>query len=483
MLLPVAPNASLDDGPATFLLLNADITLVRQVEGVGRFTRADVPPAFGLQGLAATPKGGRSIDLTQTRAAIARLLLSRAATSGWHEKEDTLFALQERLRIGQPHILHLICHGEQQDTGRGVRSDLLFTHRHGYIQRVNAFDLTPLLALAPDLQVVVLQACHSGAVDAVPTSSEQESERRTIESIALALIGQGVPTVIAMQGEVGQEAAGEFVQTFYAMLDEGHGVEHAVAIGRVAMRRVGGMIDWSLPVVYQGSGQIEPSTWYTRAADRIDVMLNDRRALRTLRGILVIWALVLLTVAFLRRILFPPSSSPALDLLAWPLLVWVGLGIIGPAIIAVTHRELRYRSDIQPPLRRAVRRAQWMGAYLGYAVGGILGLAVLASIGAAGGMLLPPGWLYICFGLVIGGALMFSYATARSQARSALASARLYPDLYNRRTTAILIIGMSILLAAPLLLVFSDLRPVLLHPMTGAIALAVILFSSVIWQE
>src|SRR5205814_7914235 len=117
------------------------------------------------------------------------------------------------------------------------------------------------LTLATDLQLILLHACHAGANAVQPeVAALVESERQTSESIALALVRRGAPVVVAMQGAVGQTAAGAFAQACYAAIADGEPIERAIAAGRVAMWSAGGFVDWSLPVVYQGSGQPELDT-------------------------------------------------------------------------------------------------------------------------------------------------------------------------------------------------------------------------------
>ncbi len=297
MVLPLADDARTDvDG---FLLLNADVSLVRQVQGIGRNTPPRLARPLKLQAFAATPHNVEPIDIETTRAALAQALPNGGLEDCWYDGPDTLGALQDRLREASPQIVHLLCHGEQNDVGRGpLRSDLLLTHRDGYMQRANTFDLAPILTLAPDIQLVILHACHAGATATAPQSAGHgDAEHGAAESIALGFVQHGVPVVVAIQGAIGQQAAGAFVRACYAALAHGAGIGQAVAAGRVAIWAAGGLVDWSLPVIYQGSGQPEPETWHTRLADRLDGALHDPTTKRELRGGLVTLALALLTTA------------------------------------------------------------------------------------------------------------------------------------------------------------------------------------------
>jgi CHAT domain-containing protein len=486
MALPLARGVQADESGELFLFLNGDVTLVRQVQGVGRNTAPALIRPLELQAFAATPADASPIDiLAPTRAAVERVLPPGAADRCWYDGDATLDALQERLRESSPQVLHLLCHGEQSDTGRGIRSDLLLTHADGYTHRVSAAGLAPVLTLAPDLQLVMLQACHAGAAaapDPTDSSTESERERRASESIALALVRHGAPIVVAMQGAVGQAAAGAFAHACYAAIAEGGSVEQAIAAGRIAMWAAGGVVDWSLPVVYQGSGQPEPDIWYGRLADRIDGAFHDPSTSRTLRGGVVALALVLLVASVLRWLLLPPSAAPALDALRRPLAAWLLLGLAGPAVIAAAHRGVRARADLSAAVRRAALRAQWMGAYLGYALGGIAGMAVLASLWVLGLLAGMPVSELALVGAVVFGALFMSYTAARSQVRAALAIVPFEPALFDSSTLGIVLIAMLALLVAPfgLFLLPGTSFAFLLDPAPGALVMSVAIISLVL---
>ena len=480
MVLPVTRGAQVDTGGEGFLLLNADVTLVRQVRGIGRNTTPDLTRPLNLQALAAAPLDGAPIDIDATRTALAQLFPGDTADRYWYDGPGTLQALQERLRESNPQILHLLCHGELSDTGRGVRSDLLFTHADGYVQRVSAFDLAPVLTLVPDLQLVVLQACYAGVP---PQTTGGEPERLAVESVALALVRQGVPAVVAMQGAVGQAAAAEFVRACYQALAQGRSLEAAIAIGRIAMRTAGALVDWSLPVLYQGSGLPERATWYTRLADGLDATLRAPALRRSLRGGMMALALVLLTAGVLRWLMLPRSSVPNLGALATPLQAWALLGLAGPAVVAAAQRGVRDRDDLPAVVRRAALLAQWMGAYLGYALGGVAGLVVLLLLWVVGALqLVPPAGALLLTGAAMLGGLFASYAAARALVRSAVAIGSFGPQLFGPSSLGLALVAALAISAAPLGVLLLPETPLafLLDPAPAAIALAILLITTAV---
>ncbi len=474
LVLPLRGGAQLGQEGEEFLLYDASVNLVRQVRGAGQQRSPQVTQPLTVQAFLATPIDGRPIESATTYEALTQLLTPTLVASSWFTGPGTLAAIAKRLRASDPQILHLLCHGEERVTRYGSRHDLIVTHLDGFMQRVSAFELAPLLSLAPNLQLVLLQACHSGSMVA-GVDDQGEGERRTLESIALALVRQGVPAVVAMQGEVGQVAAGAFVESFYhALADEGS-LDRAVAAGRAAMRSVGGAVDWSIPVVYQGSGRAEMATWYNRASDWVETALHQPVLARTVRATFLAWALILFAAGLARWLLVPSDTLADLTQLSEPLAVWVGVGLVGPAIIATAQSGVREREDLPPAVRRAIRYAQWGGAYLGYTLAGLCGLMIWVSLWALGLLALIPAPLpLLLFVVMLLGALAFSYVIARSQWRSALAIAPVDDSIYTRSTLLVILIAAATLLVTPLGIVALPGSPFawLLYPSPAAMALA-----------
>lgn len=462
-----------------FLLLQPNVAFIRQVRDIGQHKPPVLSRPLAIQAFAATPADGNPIDLVVTRSVITDMLGIERFAQGWYEDIGTLHAMRRRISFVEPELVHLICHGEQMPVLDRPRSDLLLTHVDGYTHRVSAFELGPVLRMSRNLQVVIIQACHSGS--AAPFVPERDqNEALAIESIALSLVRQGVPVVIAMQGEIAQQAVAAFVQGCYEMLDMGRCLDDAVAAGRIAMVNTDAPLDWSLPVIYQGSGQPEPDVWYTRLADRIEAGLFDPGMSRMVRGMLIMAALTLIVVGLARWSAKPPHD---INMLIALLMVWSGTGLVGPAVIAAGHRGVRHNRELTPAIRRAALHAQWLGAYIGYALGGGLGLGLLAVLWLAGvTQALPPNWT---MGLMIGivcWALCFSYVITRSQVRSTRALAQHYPHLYALPATTMVIVATIGLIVAPFGLLWLAVSPLEFLPLPGlgALVLATILITLVL---
>lgn len=491
MVLPLVRGAQAEHDDEGFVLLNADVTLIRQVQSIGCNVVPRLARPLRLQAFAATPTDGQPIDLGATRASIASVLPDQPIPCWWYADADTLGELQRRLQANNPQIVHILCHGERQDIGNRGRNSLLFTHRDGYIQRVSAFDLAPIFSLAGDVQLIVLQACHAG--DAIPNlenrpnGADADRERLAVESIALELIRQCAPAVIAMQGAVDQASSEAFIRALYHTFAQGQSLEQAVAAGRIAMRAAGGLVDWSMPVLYQGSGFAEPEPWYGRLADSVfERCVYHASAQRTGRGGIATIALVLLAVGMVRWLLLPTPEPLHRETLLRVWVLWAELGLIGPAIIAAAYRGVRNRADLSAGVRRAARYAQWIGAYLGYVLSGLVGFTALAAIWLIGAFafMSTMAALTLFAGMLLGG-LFASYAAARAQVRSALAIAPLQPELFSPGTLTLALVAAAALAAAPYGVVFLLDTPwaFLLDPGPGAFTLALLLLTlALLWE-
>ncbi|HEU4324246.1 MAG TPA: CHAT domain-containing protein [Roseiflexaceae bacterium] len=234
-------------GTDNFLLLDANISLVRRVRGSGQQHEPLFDGPIRVQAFVAAPRHAPPIDGAGTLGGDGPLIAPPELALNWYSGPDTLGVIQQRLRATSPSVIHLLCHGERVDSGRGIRYSLLLSGAAGTAQRVGAADLARVLTLAPDLRLVVLQACHAGA-----TAVQRQGGDGTVEGIALELLRAGTPAVVAMQGEVSQLAATAFVRACYDLLARGASLERAVAAGRIAMRSADAVVDWSFPVLYRG---------------------------------------------------------------------------------------------------------------------------------------------------------------------------------------------------------------------------------------
>lgn len=95
-------------------------------------------------------------------------------------------------------------------------------------------------------RLVVLSACATG----------RRTEPEGRGGIAAALVGAGVPAVVAMNGDIRDRLAAPFVEALYSALVNGDTIDEAVALGRKSIRaqaatdRTAARTDWGVPVLY-----------------------------------------------------------------------------------------------------------------------------------------------------------------------------------------------------------------------------------------
>ncbi len=190
----------------------------------------------------------------------------RRATQPGHYQLVTGFGSVEQLsaalRERDYHIVHFLGHGAIERPEAQGRTDpgpargyLRFIGANAAVQPVTGEWLEHLLHAAPSVQAVVLNACHGG--------------ENVAGSVALELIYNGLPYVVAIQSSIKQDAARYFIEAFYAELQDGQPIEYAVAAGRSAIAaHLPQVIDWCLPVLYTNLGWTQQPL-LTRIADRL----------------------------------------------------------------------------------------------------------------------------------------------------------------------------------------------------------------------
>ena len=158
------------------------------------------------------------------------------------------------------HMLHFDGHGGYQGgngEADGFKLDhpttgvLVFEDKKGGPDPIAAQSLSNLLR-EYRLPAVVLNACHSGKM--FPAA------KNPFGSVAAALLGAGIPNVVAMAYALYVSGAQEFLPSFYRKLLETGDIGQATRAGRRQMlaqprrlspRRKFPLNDWLVPVVYQ----------------------------------------------------------------------------------------------------------------------------------------------------------------------------------------------------------------------------------------
>jgi hypothetical protein len=223
--------------------------------------------------------------------------------------------------------------------------------------------------------------------------------------------------------------------------------------------------------------------WPERLADRFAAAVFDPAMSGRLRSLGVLLALLLLFVGIIRLLFGVPGSPPTPDVLILPLAVWTIMGVLCPLIIGATYRGARERDDLPSAVRRGAIIGQWIGAFLGYALGGLVGLGTLAVAWMLG--LMP--WAVWLLGPVALLWLVFaSYAGAHSQRQSARAISEVDASLFDLPSATLIIGAMLLLILSPWLLLIPTANEwaFLLSPAASALSLSLLLLMMILlWKR
>ncbi|HLF89824.1 MAG TPA: CHAT domain-containing protein [Anaerolineales bacterium] len=151
----------------------------------------------------------------------------------------TLNGLLKQLRRGNYHIFHFIGHGGfNPQTGLG---ELILEQDNGESHPVSGTRLGTFLRDERSLRLAVLNACEGAKAEGNPFAS-----------VALKLVQQGVPAVIAMQTRISDRAAIAFEHEFYSALADVYPVDAALSEARKAVFAES-EVEWAVPVIYMRS--------------------------------------------------------------------------------------------------------------------------------------------------------------------------------------------------------------------------------------
>lgn len=230
----------------------------------------------------------------------------------WLEGANSLEQLAQTLDDGLFDGLHLVAHGRP-----GLTFALGFVAADGSAQWLDSDRLATLLGHYPNLQLLYLDVCNGEGQD---------------EGGLVAFVrGVGLPAVILMQDEMGQEAAGRMAQAFYQTLGKGATLGEAVTAGRRAIRIQGNdPIQWSIPALYT-----RPPTPKSQSASPLADWVLDQKLAR----LPLLWlglALALLVGHLSYQLAMVGWDSLMAILLALPYLLEAGLL---PIVIAVLTRS------------------------------------------------------------------------------------------------------------------------------------------------
>lgn len=224
-----------------FLVLSAWTPIVRYVDLPSSIEPLTVDGPIRILALISSPRDYPALDVDQEwdrcREALAPLIAEGSVAIDLVENA-TLLELQRTLRRNEYHVFHYVGHGgfdAAADDGVLVLEDGADRSRV-----VSGRDLGTILHDHRSLRLAVLNACEGA----------RSSVDDPFSGVAQSLVRQGIPSVVAMQFEITDDAAIAFAHEFYAAVSDGYPIDAAVSEARRAIFGLGNDIEWGTPVLY-----------------------------------------------------------------------------------------------------------------------------------------------------------------------------------------------------------------------------------------
>src|SRR5262245_49863741 len=207
-----------------------------------------------MLGVIASPIDMNPLNVEEERerveSALAKVRQTREVNVKWLDPA-TPQALLEALQTGDYHILHFVGHsgftGDEEAAVQAVTGDAISEVDPGgviYLEDENRHKVpisdSQLVTLLGDLnlRLVVLNSCEGA----------RSSTLDPFADIAPAIVGLGIPAVLAMQFEISDEAAIKFADELYqSLLVRQEPIDVAVADARKAVFTVVNETEWATP--------------------------------------------------------------------------------------------------------------------------------------------------------------------------------------------------------------------------------------------
>ncbi len=246
------PLETLHDGKS-FLAFQKDSLIVRHQGPLRKLPTLWAFPPLRVLVVTASPKGPEPLEVEQEFTAIQEALeplRKKRRVEVDRLDNPTFAALSDKLDGKKYHVLHFIGHGAfNQNDGRGL---IYLADSSGSAQAVEGLALAVLLEPHSSIRLVVLNTCE-GAV----------ARGDRFLGVAQALIHQGIPAVLAMQGKIPDPIALLFSRRFYERLAKGRPIDRALRKTRHEIFvSAPGRADWAMPVLVLGAKNGKLFSWF-----------------------------------------------------------------------------------------------------------------------------------------------------------------------------------------------------------------------------
>ena len=187
--------------------------------------------------LVSNPKGTAQLNLSDEKERICKIWAGLENIEYVECRPESRLIL-DALSQDDFHVVHYMGHGNF-DSGAG--GQVIMENADGSEQPISGSTFATWLQDEP-LRLVFLNACNTG-------TTGQQTGLHPFAGVASSLIGSGVPSVVAMQFPISDDAAIIFAETFYKRIAQGLPVEQAVSEGRKGLLDRTGS-EWATPVLY-----------------------------------------------------------------------------------------------------------------------------------------------------------------------------------------------------------------------------------------
>ena len=226
-----------------FLCLSKDTAVVRYLDVPTPIRPLVVAPPLHILVVLARPNDLPPLELEHEWEGLNEALaepVSRGQVVLERLMPATVTALRRRIRREPPvHVFHFAGHGAfRAAPAAGV---VVFEDEVSGGQNViSGEELALLLSSDDDIRVAMINAAE-GAVT---------GPKDPYVGVVQALVANGIPAVVGLQGIISDRAAIALAQEFYSALSEGLPVDTALVEGRRAIRFADQELEWGVPVLY-----------------------------------------------------------------------------------------------------------------------------------------------------------------------------------------------------------------------------------------
>lgn len=224
--------------------------VVRYVETSQSRSSIPLPSRLRVLMVGSQPRDAPALQLEREQRLVKRALGRNDGVTLLPPVEARLGPVREAVLETGCHVLHFMGHGDfRPGAGEGC---LVFEDSRGRADPVSGKELATALGDLESLRLVVLNACHGGAI-------RGGTGRDPFAGVASSLVHAGLPAVVAMQLPISDASAIAFSRRFYGRLAAGDAIEIAVVEGRQAIHGAEHRsMEWAIPALFSrlGGGQL-----------------------------------------------------------------------------------------------------------------------------------------------------------------------------------------------------------------------------------